>query len=83
MSGISGPVDATSETGVVTLARISFRNTYVIPQIVPRSEFCKAVLAEILTPVRGQRLRRHDHRVLEIVAGSRGVPMPLELRERQ
>jgi len=27
VSGISGPVDATSESGVVTLANISFRNT--------------------------------------------------------
>ncbi len=27
VSGISGPVDATSDTGVVTLVRISFRNT--------------------------------------------------------
>jgi hypothetical protein len=27
VSGISGPVDATSDTGVVTLVKISFRNT--------------------------------------------------------
>ena len=27
VSGISGPVDATSDTGVVTLVRISYRNT--------------------------------------------------------